>query len=328
MVRCPSCSEPLSAPPEGAAGLPTECPHCRRPVPPPDPLRRPTLPAVPAFARPSRKTLLLAASVVLATAAALTWVGVERAVSNAEQREQEDRARDGEAAYREGLAALERRDYAEAVTALTEATRRAPKSAVAHAHLGDAYAGRGDWEEAVKHYTRALGLNPRLAPARCNRANALCELGRYAEAVHDCTEALRFNPDQALAHAHRSRARYHLGEYAAAVVDAEQALELDPANGPALHTFAWLLATCPDGKVRDGRRALDLARRLAALGRTPWHQGPLAAALAETGYLAEAARVQREVVAGLAEKGGDPGAAGAARQRLAVFEQGQPYHGR
>src|SRR5262249_34386663 len=107
-----------------------------------------------------------------------------------------------EAAYRGGLAALERRDRAGAVAAFREAARFAPKSASAHAEQGVAHAEQGDWEEAVKHYSRVLWLNPRLAPAWCNRGSAHCEPGRYAEAVCDCTEAPRRRPDYPLAHAH------------------------------------------------------------------------------------------------------------------------------
>jgi tetratricopeptide (TPR) repeat protein len=180
----------------------------------------------------------------------------------------------------------------------------------------------------VEDYDRALAINPRLATAWCNRGNAHCALGECREAVADCTKAIRLDADYALAYAHRSRARYHLGEYAAAVSDAEQALELDPANPYALHTLAWLLATCPDDKIRDGPRALKLGQRLAALGDTPWHRTPLAAALAETGDFAEALRLQRELLAEIEAKGTDPGVERAAREMLRLFEQGKPYHGR
>jgi WD40 repeat protein len=44
-----------------------------------------------------------------------------------------------------------------------------------------------------------------------------------------------------------------------------QAIELDPKNATILNDLAWLLATCPDARVRDPGRALELAARTAKL---------------------------------------------------------------
>ena len=48
-------------------------------------------------------------------------------------------------------------------------------------------------------------------------------------------------------------------------------LELAPQNAQACNNLAWLLATCPDAKVRDPRRALELARRAIELAPTEGH---------------------------------------------------------
>ncbi len=48
--------------------------------------------------------------------------------------------------------------------------------------------------------------------------------------------------------------------------------------------LAWLLATCPDARVRDGRRAVSLARHALELARAhPDLPETLAAAYAEAG---------------------------------------------
>src|SRR5262249_46350585 len=40
----------------------------------------------------------------------------------------------------------------------------------------------------------------------------------------------------------------------------------DPASGPSVRNdLAWLLATCPDVKVRDPRRAVELAKKAVEL---------------------------------------------------------------
>jgi Tfp pilus assembly protein PilF len=39
----------------------------------------------------------------------------------------------------------------------------------------------------------------------------------------------------------------------------ERILKLNPADSGVLNNYAWLLATCPDDKIRDGKRALEMA---------------------------------------------------------------------
>src|SRR5262249_31979589 len=51
-----------------------------------------------------------------------------------------------------------------------------------------------------------------------------------------------------------------LAQFARARADYESALQRAPANASVLNELAWLLATCPDSKVRDPRRAVELGR--------------------------------------------------------------------
>ena len=49
------------------------------------------------------------------------------------------------------------------------------------------------------------------------------------------------------------------GEYRQALAAYEEALRDDPENENALNGLAWFLATCPEAKLRDGKRAVELA---------------------------------------------------------------------
>jgi hypothetical protein len=72
----------------------------------------------------------------------------------------------------------------------------------------------------------------------------------------------------------------------------------------AANNLAWLLATCPDRSLRDGARALTLARQASAHShdQNPLILGTLAAAYAETGQRAEAlATAQRALQLALAQ---------------------------
>jgi cytochrome c-type biogenesis protein CcmH/NrfG len=68
-----------------------------------------------------------------------------------------------------------------------------------------------------------------------------------------------------------------------------EAIQSNPANAEAHVELAWLLATHPDDRLRDGRRAISLARRAITLGSAhPALYETLAAAYAEAGDFDEA----------------------------------------
>jgi hypothetical protein len=100
-----------------------------------------------------------------------------------------------------------------------------------------------------------------------------------------------------------------------------------PQSSPFLNNFAWLLATTPDDDLRDGRRALAMIERSIALqGGEP---GPelldtLAAAQAETGDFAAAARHQRAALRALGARGTPPEAMAPYRAHLEAYEAGRP----
>ena len=57
------------------------------------------------------------------------------------------------------------------------------------------------------------------------------------------------------------------GEYRLALDDYNRSLVLDPKSWQTANDAAWLLSTCPDPKVRDGKRAVALGQKgLCAFG--------------------------------------------------------------
>jgi tetratricopeptide (TPR) repeat protein len=64
---------------------------------------------------------------------------------------------------------------------------------------------------------------------------------------------------------HRSISHSNLGQYDKALADGSRAIVLDPKHADATNNLAWLLATCPDAKLRDPKRAAELAKKAVQL---------------------------------------------------------------
>jgi hypothetical protein len=114
------------------------------------------------------------------------------------------------------------------------------------------------------------------------------------------------------------------GQYDKALADIDGAIRIDPRNAQAHNSRAWLLATCPDAKYRDGKQAVASATRACEL--TEWKKaydvGTLGAACAEAGDFAAAAKWQAKANGMYTtDKDRTNGAA-----RLKLFQAGKPYH--
>jgi Flp pilus assembly protein TadD len=106
-----------------------------------------------------------------------------------------------------------------------------------------------------------------------------------------------------------------------------QAAEIAPGNPRFLNDLAWLLATGPVAALRDGPRALELARQASELtgGKNPFFLHTLAAAWAETGRFDEAARCAQAAVA-LAETSGQHDLTSHLQAELKRYQAGLALH--
>jgi tetratricopeptide (TPR) repeat protein len=78
----------------------------------------------------------------------------------------------------------------------------------------------------------------------------------------------------------------------------EEAIKLSPNEYFALKGLAWLLATCPDARLRDGRPAVKLATRAFELiyRLDKACVDTMAAAHAEVGNFEAAVELEREAI--------------------------------
>jgi len=168
-------------------------------------------------------------------------------------------------------------------------------------NLGDALARKGQPDEAMAHFEQAIKLQPDYAEAYYNRGNVLYAKGRIDEAIADFEKTLQIQPDDADAHTGLGNALLRKGALKEVIAHYNQAVALAPTDPHSRSNLAWVLATSSDASIRDGAKAVELAKQAVSLsgGREPLFLRTLAAAYAETGHFSDAIAViqQAEAIA-------------------------------
>src|SRR5262249_49807533 len=119
--------------------------------------------------------------------------------------------------------------------------------------------------QAVADYSRALEVKPDHVNAWNNRSVAYLKLGQPEKAVADGARAIELKPDFANAWINRGDGYRALRQWDKAFADFSKAIELDPKHAAARNKLAWLLANCPESRLRDPYRAVELATKATQL---------------------------------------------------------------
>ncbi len=221
---------------------------------------------------------------------------------------------------------------ADAVDFFTKAIQDNEKDVYPYNFRGWAKYLLGKPEEAVKDFDEFLKLSPLGAGAEAherrrvglnNRGLILAEIGKFGAALKDLDSAIT---DTGYHHALLNRGwAYELkGDYKKASADYEALLKLGPDLPQVLNNLAWLKATCPDAMFRDGKRAVELAKR--ACEKTNNREGgyldTLAAAHAESDDFAAAVKAQKLALEdnGYAKRYGED-----AQKRLQLYKARKPF---
>ena len=221
-------------------------------------------------------------------------------------------------------------------------------------------AKRSDQERAIAEARRAIQLGPENFSAYQFLMNCLFESHRYNEAADLGREWLAVAPYDAAAHSALGSALAENGDLVSAAPQLGYVMMLRPeverahaqlrqilislakepdglprlreitANAPdsprMLDELAWLLATYPDSKSRDGTEAVRLAKRACDLTerRIPALLDTLAAAYAETGDFPRAISVAEEAL-NRARGSGDNDAVKLTESIIASLRYSLPY---
>src|SRR5207245_2370407 len=112
-------------------------------------------------------------------------------------------------------------------------------------------------------------------------------------------------------------------DYAKANSEYEEAIRLDPENSEAHNSFAWMLSTSPEAKYRDGKKAVNLAKKACELSewKNPIFLDTLAAAYAEAGDFDAAIKWEKKAI----ESFKDQDVKRARREMIKLYEKKQAY---
>lgn len=187
-----------------------------------------------------------------------------------------------------------------------------------------AYMAVREFDRALKDGEEAVRLNPNATAWKNNRGEVFIKRKEYDKAIAEFTDLLNANPRYFFALLNRGEAYLRSRQFAKAKADIEAALENED-KVPALHmNLARVLATAPDAKLRDAKRALAEAKK--AVDMIKYRDGrfldTLAAAYAEAGEFDQAVAAQQRAIDDpeFMKDEGD-----AARKRLQLYRDKKPF---
>ena len=231
-----------------------------------------------------------------------------------------------DAEYNLGTALLGKGQVDEAILHCERAVGMRPTDPDALVSLGNALIQKGRIDEAIAHYQKAITVHPDHFLARYSLGHALLEKGELDSAIQVCRSALLLRPSDADCHTTLAIALEEKGNPAEAIQHYQKALELAPSSIPTLTNLAWLLATSPDASLRNGLKAVQLAKQADRLvgGTNTIALRTLAAAYAENGEFANAIKTARSAMQ-LARMHGEDTVITDLDQQIALYQLGMPY---
>jgi tetratricopeptide (TPR) repeat protein len=187
----------------------------------------------------------------------------------------------------------------EALADADNAVKLNPKSALAYGQKAIVEKMLGQDEAAINDLTKALGLDGNYAWAYAQRAHILSKLGDQEKALADVDSALKASPKFADAFRVRAWILSRMGKCKEASEDFVKVAQLMPDDAWSIQDRAWFLMTCPDEKLRDGTKALELAKKANEMtsGKDAVVQETLAEAYFQQGDAAKAAELQKKAIA-------------------------------
>jgi protein O-mannosyl-transferase len=157
--------------------------------------------------------------------------------------------------------------------------------ALIHDSVGNVLARKGRLDEAIGHFQQAIEFRPDYPDAHYNLGTLLFQMHDLDGAIAEWRTTLLLHPNDPGTNANLGNALVQKGLLREAATHYEVALQSEPDSPVALNNLAWVLSAGPDDLLRNGARAVELARNLNRVSKqnNPFFIRTLAAAYAEAG---------------------------------------------
>jgi len=171
-----------------------------------------------------------------------------------------------------------------------------PTDRQAHIELGTLLLRGRRGNVAEPHFEKVLQITPNDPELVYGLAMSQMQQGKFTEAKAGLEKSVQLHPS--------FNAYWQLGTIAIQMRDVRQAIEsyeaalkIAPEQTKNANNLAWLLATTDDVDLRNGTRAVEIAKLIvASRANDPSAMDTLAAALAERGNFDEAVRVATQAI--------------------------------
>ncbi len=189
---------------------------------------------------------------------------------------------------------------------------------------GVAHLNAGRLDKAIEAFNRSIEMIPHDYEAYNNRGIAYSHKGEPSLAAINFSKAIEINPDFYNAYLNRGIARQKQGLYSSALLDYAEAHRLKPGNQRPQVLIAWILATCPDVRLQNGRLAIKIIKGLSKYRSNTKLLSLLAAAQAVTNDFETAIQLQKKTLSILYKTRADSHQVELQQRHLARYQSGRP----
>lgn len=217
--------------------------------------------------------------------------------------------------------------FKDAVADYDEVLKLKPDDPEAYCERGNCLRLLGDRDGALASLNKALELAPAKISYYGNRADVYFFNGEYEKASADYKRFLEAYPRSWIGHQRRGICLHSLNDHQGAIVEYGRAIELNPRSVMSYNNLAWIKATSPDVRLRDGAKAVEYGKKALELAgqAQPWlYMDTLATAYAEAGDFRQAVDLLTKALA-LMTKPEDQKDRPDLEARLKLFQAGKPF---
>ena len=154
---------------------------------------------------------------------------------------------------------LQAKDYDKALSDVNKSLRQGMDVATATRLKGVIYLQMEKYDDAIRIFKQLRRHVDHRDDAVAQIAYATAKKGLYKSSLKMLNDELEKKPESTEFLRTLADMELMFGHWEKAAEVYERILKLNPADSGVLNNYAWLLATCPDDKLRDGKRALEMA---------------------------------------------------------------------